>query len=180
VRVRGARKGSPDICFAAAGTAQLHLSSIVGSDMHRSTWLALCGLVATFALGCSKSTDVTRPHSASRDPATAGLVSEDPLAAASQGGAASPVPGDNLTPTVQIESPLPSPLLAALVAPGVRVRISGVDPDGHPDRPVEYRWLLLLATTYDDEREIFTYLIDPDSLRRKHTWLRGLERAAGK
>jgi hypothetical protein len=77
-------------------------------------------------------------------------------------GAAPAPAADNLDPVLQIVLPHPSALLAPVVPPTFTVRWEASDPDARSSRPLEYRYLLL-----DDEFELITFLVDPDSLRRR-------------
>jgi len=72
--------------------------------------------------------------------------------------------GENVAPTVRITRPVPTPLLAPWVTPQVRIVWEGVDPDGHPDRPVRYKYKLFKLGSDIPWR---AWYADPDSLRRQ-------------
>ncbi len=68
-----------------------------------------------------------------------------------------------VAPTIQIESPVPSPLLSPVVAPSVRIRWSGTDDDGvFTTRPVGYKYILLNPSS---EFPLALALLNPNGLR---------------
>jgi len=70
---------------------------------------------------------------------------------------------DNVAPSVEITSPRPSALLTAIVPPTVRIRFTGVDPDGPTGEPAYYKYILLGPGS---EFPIDVAITFPDSLRR--------------
>jgi hypothetical protein len=85
-----------------------------------------------------------------------------------QGASSPPVSASftstTVTPTVEIVSPVPSALLAAVVSPVIRISWHGNDVDGvGTTQPVSYRWKLFSNST---EFTPTSALADPDSVRR--------------
>lgn len=133
------------------------------SPSTRSALLALAVLAFTLA-GCGKSLSPTAPVRGTH-------AVDAPVLAAQGADEESPAGGetpartvaDNVDPVVLIVFPRPSQLFTAVVPPTFTVSWEGTDPDARSSRPLEYRYLLIDQQSSD----FFTFLADPDSLRRR-------------
>jgi len=138
------------------------------SNMASARPIALGIAIALSIPGCSKVAQITAVKGPAGVSSTTAANVGFAVTVQPRAGEASPTDpasardvASNLAPVVKIVSPSPSPLFMSLVVPGVRIRITGADPDGPAGRPDEYRWLLIQDITL-----IQTYRSRPDSLRR--------------